>query len=403
MKKTLKLIPALAMLLISAILVSTSTYAWFSMNNQVTVTGMTIRTEVNNNLLIAEASNGDGTNTGANKGTLNAPIAAMPEDSKYGTHLVKNVEALLEPVSSTTGLYDSFWYTSTTNVVSSGDAKTDSYTAYNAANTTDFNTNYNTTGKAFDRTTTTGGVGAVGYVDYVFALQATNTAASGSADVNMTKCDLTYQGTANAGKAFRVAVLVQECTSSSAAKTDTVDTKAILGTSNAAYFTVVSNKNQAVNGAAPTGNPAVAPFGDVTNYNPTSGVVIGSVDAGKTEYFKVTVRLWLEGEDTTCNNTTYAVLTNDYDLDLKFELNAGTAVSALTQSTAAVDAWTVASSATSSTSVTLSGITYYAYTATTGGTSTTIYGDNGTIGSVAHWFNISGTEVYEITEFVTKN
>lgn len=42
MKKFKKLIPALCMLLISAVLMGTSTYAWFSMNKSVTATGMQV-------------------------------------------------------------------------------------------------------------------------------------------------------------------------------------------------------------------------------------------------------------------------------------------------------------------------------------------------------------------------
>lgn len=42
MKKFKKLIPALCMLLISAVLMGTSTYAWFSMNNEVTANGMQV-------------------------------------------------------------------------------------------------------------------------------------------------------------------------------------------------------------------------------------------------------------------------------------------------------------------------------------------------------------------------
>jgi hypothetical protein len=56
MKKTLKLIPALAMLLISAILVSTSTYAWFSMNSTVTATGMKVKAMAEKGLLINEVA-----------------------------------------------------------------------------------------------------------------------------------------------------------------------------------------------------------------------------------------------------------------------------------------------------------------------------------------------------------
>ena len=47
---------------------------------------------------------------------------------------------------------------------------------------------------------------------------------------------------------------------------------------------------------------------------------IGTVANGTTKYFKVTLRLWLEGEDTTCNSTTYAQLTDVYSLSAKFDL-----------------------------------------------------------------------------------
>ena len=47
-----KLIPALCLLLISAILMGTSTYAWFSMNTQVTATGMQVKAIAEDGLLI---------------------------------------------------------------------------------------------------------------------------------------------------------------------------------------------------------------------------------------------------------------------------------------------------------------------------------------------------------------
>ena len=52
MKKTRKLIPALAMLLISAVMMSTASFAWFSMNKQVTATGMTIQAQSDNVWLV---------------------------------------------------------------------------------------------------------------------------------------------------------------------------------------------------------------------------------------------------------------------------------------------------------------------------------------------------------------
>jgi len=47
MKKFKKLIPAFCMLLVSAIMLGSSTFAWFSMNNKVTATGMSVEAKAN--------------------------------------------------------------------------------------------------------------------------------------------------------------------------------------------------------------------------------------------------------------------------------------------------------------------------------------------------------------------
>lgn len=56
MKKFKKLIPALCMLLISAVLMGTSTYAWFSMNMNVSATGMTVTAKSNSTYLLIGTS-----------------------------------------------------------------------------------------------------------------------------------------------------------------------------------------------------------------------------------------------------------------------------------------------------------------------------------------------------------
>lgn len=45
-----KIVSAIVMLLISTVLLGTSTFAWFSMNNKVTISGMTVTTKVSSNL-----------------------------------------------------------------------------------------------------------------------------------------------------------------------------------------------------------------------------------------------------------------------------------------------------------------------------------------------------------------
>lgn len=52
MKATRKLIPALAMLLVSAVMMSTASFAWFSMNKDVDVTGMNIVAKSDNAFLV---------------------------------------------------------------------------------------------------------------------------------------------------------------------------------------------------------------------------------------------------------------------------------------------------------------------------------------------------------------
>lgn len=55
MKATKKIIPALVMLLVSAVLLSTASYAWFSMNTTVTATGMNITAKSDATFLLIKA------------------------------------------------------------------------------------------------------------------------------------------------------------------------------------------------------------------------------------------------------------------------------------------------------------------------------------------------------------
>lgn len=56
MKKFKKLIPALCMLLVSAVMLGGTTFAWFSMNNKVTATGMTVTATANTQFLVISNS-----------------------------------------------------------------------------------------------------------------------------------------------------------------------------------------------------------------------------------------------------------------------------------------------------------------------------------------------------------
>ena len=61
MKKFKKLIPAFAMLLVSAIMLGSSTFAWFSMNNKVTANGMNVEAQSNTEYFVISSSSTLGT------------------------------------------------------------------------------------------------------------------------------------------------------------------------------------------------------------------------------------------------------------------------------------------------------------------------------------------------------
>ncbi len=329
-----KLLPAAGSLLISAAMLGTSTYAWFTMNKEVQVTGMQMKTKVGSNLLIS---------------TTNL-------DADYTSKTLSQTrKALLEPTSTINGTTGSFFYT--VDALANGDAVSDNYTLYNEdqtlANATagkpKYDDNFNAAYKlgsgtagtfanaaALAMTDSQDGA-AYGYIDYTFYLKATSngTASTTAQQLRMTECDLDYNDGAldNSGsvgkkdgpdRAWRIAVFVSDITVTKpgngrvdadvAATAD--NQKGLLSLADAAYQTTTGG-NQAVS--------SLSGLGTVVNKG-TSGVILDTINTNNaTKYYKVTVRLWLEGEDTTCTSETYATLTNKYSLDLAFELSDGNA------------------------------------------------------------------------------
>jgi hypothetical protein len=334
-----KLAAATAMLTISALMLSSATYAWFTMNKEVEVTGLTMKTKVSSNLLISE-NNAEGT--------------YAPD------RLISGRKALLEPVSSVSGQTGSFFYTL--------DAKESGQKAHNASGEgaiayvpyseaavkvegTATNTNAtaaaagkyyydDTFSKAYGVEPAAGDFGtAYGYVDYVFYLKATGD--TDNQQLVMTACDLNYtypggtlsDGTttidANVDKAWRVAVFASDITVNGG-KGNTIDAVGKLDPAASAAKTILAPTGAAnwTDGNAVASASAV---GTVT-YG-TAAVLDNDIDAGVTKYYKVLVRAWLEGEDKTCNSETYAKLTDGWTLDVEFKLqnDATGAVTTLTQ------------------------------------------------------------------------
>ena len=320
-----KLLPAAGMLAISASMLATSTYAWFTMNKEVEVTGLAMKTKVSSNLLIS-SNNAEGT--------------------YKADQLVEGRKALLEPVSSVSGKTGSFYYTL--------DAAENGSKAHTAAGSylykayveddsladsavsdavagkykyaDDFDEAYGINGNG----STTEFATAYGYVDYIFYLKATGNA--DSQDLVMTACDLNYTAqvggadyTGTGDDAWRIAVFAKDITASGGTGNTgavgqidpaTENAKFILKTSSADYFTT----GKAVSGTGATNFVDVTGAASPSAANFGTAVIDDNVGAGVTKYYKVLVRVWLEGEDKSCTTATYAKLTDQWSLDLEFKL-----------------------------------------------------------------------------------
>ncbi len=304
MKKTKIVIPALAVLLLSTAASVSGTVAWFSMNNKVSVTGMSVTTKVSSSILIS------GTNADA---------------ASYGDQLNQVRSGVLEPASSVDGI--GFYYT--TDAVTSGDAKQDTYKEYSEAersgdnpatqatetewtnalaNTNAGKTHYDSVfNNSYGFTAADTEHVCYAYMDYVFYLKATNTSAS-TAHLRMTECLMKYNNGKISEKAWRVAVFSQAVTdyNQSVSAITSSDKKTILPLNGATNFT----SGQAV--------ASTSALGSVT-YGTAANLL--DVATGVTAWQKVTVRLWLEGEDNTCNNETFALLDKAYTLQLSFRID----------------------------------------------------------------------------------
>ncbi len=76
--KVKRLIPALAMLLIAAMLMGTSTFAWFSMNRQVTATNMQISAKADSSLVISKTTTFVAGNINEDFGSISYNPIVMP-------------------------------------------------------------------------------------------------------------------------------------------------------------------------------------------------------------------------------------------------------------------------------------------------------------------------------------
>lgn len=281
-----KLIPAAGSLLISAAMLSTSTFAWFTMNKEVRVTGMEVKTQVGDSLLIAASS---------------ADTTTRVADSTFQSGLHQAIYGLVNPVSTINASDTSFYYTYDANADGSKSADTSVIAYQEVGNDNEF-TDGTTTYKA--------------YLDYVFEIKAINTNSSAQY-LNLTGLNLLYDGQQLSDEhAYRVAIFSQDLTTSGgttyeASTTGSAASK-IFAPTGFTYF-----DNTAVKSA--TDKDSVTP-----TVNDSTAGWSKQIAANSTDYTKITVRLWLEGEDNTCYSEKFSEKLDEWTLDLKFNLEADT-------------------------------------------------------------------------------
>jgi hypothetical protein len=281
------------MLAVSTMMLATSTYAWFTMNKEVTVTGMEVKTTVGDSLLIAVST----------KGTAHAAEAT------FGKGINQVVQGLLQPVSTVSGANDSFFYTY--------DAKADGSKATDTAQVayTVVPSSGDNAGKVSIDGGTTYNYNA--YVDYVFEIKAINSDSAVQKQLRLTDLNLLYDGVVLQDHAYRIAIFEQDGDNTS---------NVIAPTYTAIADDAAANKIFAYTGYDYFGTDATAEgVALATAKGAMSPAVNGAawtknIAAAKTDYTKLTVRLWLEGEDTDCYSSKFLALTKEWTLDLKFEL-----------------------------------------------------------------------------------
>lgn len=129
MKKFKKVVPALCALLVSAVMLGSSTYAWFSMNTKVTATGMNVTATSNSTyLVISDSSTNLGTNTSLDLKAVNGSLLPV----SYTTSAIQNA------TNDKTLVAANNWFTAIGTDTTNGAAKADSKTQLTIAENNNF-------------------------------------------------------------------------------------------------------------------------------------------------------------------------------------------------------------------------------------------------------------------------
>lgn len=317
-----KLIPAVAMLTTSAVMLSTATYAWFTMSREVEVTGIKLTATTPQTI---EISLGKAT---ASATIESKTLATAPADdetlwsNKAATSSVYSTFGKLIPASSTDGI--NLFYT--TKAKENGKSVDLSPNAFVKASTTDnAGWTFSDPGKSSPEDDADGlsanDKGEGYYLDIPVWFRTTNVSdVSLGVDVTVTDPNKNGENAGELFKATRVAILDSDKTSAAGgvflgAETDVnsyYQKKAVVATNGTGvenyYGDISVAKEVSANAAGQVINS-----GDVTTVATVTGV--GNGNTGYSTPVQYYIRVWLEGEDEHCWNANAG---QSFNVDLKF-------------------------------------------------------------------------------------
>ena len=316
-----KLIPAAGMLALSASMLATSTYAWFTMNKSVEVTGMQLKAEAEKGILINEMSGvSEGTWSAAALAGQSSAIALRPASTSdltnwwhanskitsneggAGAGETVTVDAT-NTVALDTGVYYSDIKPNATGI-SAADTAADADT--NAARTVYYSDGVGGTDGALDN-------GEGYYILYKYYIKTSGntplsvTAGNLKAAVKATKTndDDEYIST-NLDKALRVGIKVA-------------------GDNKTTIFAPVAGADTSYNVTNNVGGSAYTAVEPAVTSNTGTATAATSINTGAVSLPAVTatglevdVYVWFEGEDSNCKSDNLTTVLDSYQIDITF-------------------------------------------------------------------------------------
>lgn len=279
-----KLIPALAMLLVAAALMGTSTYAWFSANEDVTANGMQVKAAADGGLAIASYTG----NVGA------APVA--PADDTFATSAGAEWTNIADDKTiKPTSTYNGVWYSAVAASIESHAAdSTKGYStaatraAYSATAPDDF----------VAYATDLGGYAQMAMFQ-IKSMDADNTAKYKLKVSDITVTVPTNSTSANLNKALRVAIYCD----------NTWTFFSPMYTSNNQYKFV---------GVGTDGDPASTAYGNGVTLNGDTNVAVQLSENLTNEAMDVEVYIYFEGEDENCKTQNIRLGADTLGVEIKF-------------------------------------------------------------------------------------